>query len=77
MLTFGRLKIKHLKLLPPDFIAQAKDGNMNLAMLVPLIAGIANISESEAGEIDLTDLSLIMDEIKDFFGDFLTATGKN
>lgn len=76
-LTFTRFQIKHLKLLPTDFVGKAKDGIVEPAGLVSLIAGLANISLSEAEEIDMSDFVLIMESIQDFFGSFLTGTGKS
>jgi len=75
-LTFSRFKTKHLKLLPSDFVGKAKDGVVEPAGLLPLIAGLAGLDIKEAEEIDMSDFVLIMEEIQDFFGGFLMGTGK-
>jgi hypothetical protein len=75
-LIFSRFKTKHLKLLPADFVGKAKDGYINPASLIPLIAGLAGITVQEAEEIDMSDLVVIMASIKDFFGSFLMGTGE-
>jgi hypothetical protein len=65
-LFIGRLKTKHLKLLPDDMEGA---GNMGRAkMVMPLIAAICGIDESTVGEIDLEDLDNICKELDGFFG---------
>jgi len=63
-LTFGRLKAKHLRLLPDDFME--KGGQLNAKDIIPLIAGIADIPESSADEIDFEDLMELAGEITSF-----------
>lgn len=75
VLTFGRLKTKHLKLLPDDFIASGGK-NVSAATIIPLIAGICNISVESAEEIDvMDDLTKIVEAMVSFLAPSL-ATGK-
>lgn len=72
-LKMGRLKLKHLRLLPADFVE--KEGKVAPAELIPLIAGIADISVEAADEIDMEDVEAIVDGLMVFLADFL-QTGK-
>ena len=72
-LKIGRLKLKHLRLLPNDF--SEKGGNVAPAELIPLIAGITDIPIEAADEIDLEDIEAIMDGLMPFLETFL-QTGK-
>ena len=72
-IRIGRLKAKHLKLFPENFM-EGK-GNLNPADMIPLIAGIANIPESAADEIDIEDMSEVAEALQDFLGKSL-ETGK-
>ncbi len=63
-LRLGRLKAKHLRLLPDDFME--KGGKISAAAMIPLIAGLANIPESAADEIDIEDLTAISEALGDF-----------
>lgn len=78
-LTLGRLKAKHLKLLPKEFFEGDEEGEKKLSPheVIPLIAALANIPEDTAGEIDLID---DLTPIAEALGDFLQKsleTGKN
>ncbi len=65
-LFIGRLKVKHLKLLPDDM---ENAGGMGRAkMVMPLIAAICGIDEAAVGEIDIEDLDVICKELDGFFG---------
>ena len=68
-LRLGRLKAKHLRLLPKDFAE--KEGKLEASAIIPLIAGLANISESSADEIDIEDLMKIADDLESFLEGFL------
>jgi len=72
-LKMGRLKLKHLRLLPEDFTE--KEGKVAPAELIPLIAGITDIPVESADEIDIEDIEPIVDELMIFLADFL-QTGK-
>lgn len=66
-LQIGRLKLKHLKLLPKDFVE--KEGKVSPDEIIPLIAGMANISEECAGEIDFDDIERVADTIMNFLAE--------
>lgn len=72
-LKIGRLKAKHLKALPKNFVE--KEGNVEPAELIPLIAAIADIPESSADELDVEDLMVLAEGLEDFLGESL-KTGK-
>ncbi len=72
-LRIGRLKAKHLKALPKGFVA--REGEIEPAELIPLIASIADIPESSAEEMDLEDLLVFAEELEDFLESAL-QTGK-
>ena len=72
-LTFGRLKVKHLKALPESFMED--EGDMSPSDIIPLIAGLANIPEYSADEIDMEDLTEVAKALQDFLGKSL-KTGK-
>lgn len=63
-LTFGRIKAKHMKLLPSSFLEQK--GNITPWEIIPFIAGLADIPESSADEIDLEDLEKVAEGIESF-----------
>lgn len=71
----GRFKVKHLKLLPKDFMNKSKKGEIDPSLLCPLIAGLSNLTDKEVGEIDIVDLEKIIGVLEDFFGSTL-ETGK-
>ncbi len=68
-LSMGRFKVKHLKDLPKEFLeAITKGGAKALGLeqiktLIPLLASLMEISESEMGEVDVTDLTLIAEKM--------------
>lgn len=64
--SLGRLKTKHLKLLPPDF--SEKDGIIEPVALIPLIAALTDLDVSLVEEIDIVDLMKISGEFNVFFG---------
>lgn len=72
-LTFGRVKSKHLKLLPDSFYES--DGKIAPREIIPLIAGLADIPMESADEIDLDDLGVIGEKLESFFEKSL-ATGE-
>ncbi len=74
-LRLGRMKAKHLKLLPEDF-SKNEGLNMSPAAVIPLIAGLADIPESSADEIDIADLMSIAEDMESFLSEFL-ETGKS
>jgi len=64
VLKMRRVKLKHLRLLPKDFVEN--EGKVAPAELIPLIAGIADIPVSAADEIDLEDLEEIVNGLMFF-----------
>ena len=65
VLQLQRLKAKHLKLLPKGF--GIGEGKIEPSEIIPLIAGLANISMESAGEIDVVeDLTAIAEELESF-----------
>jgi len=68
-LKMGRLKLKHLRLLPKDFAE--REGKVDPAELIPLIAGIADISIESADEIDVDDIEGIAEKLLSFLAESL------
>ncbi len=63
-LEMGRFKAKHLKLLPDSFMED--QGKINPKDIIPLIAGLAEIPESAADEIDMEDLMGVAESLQGF-----------
>lgn len=61
-LKFTRLKTKHLKLLPESLFEKG-GAELKVNEVIPLIGGLANISDEIMGEVDLIDLTSITKEI--------------
>ncbi len=79
-LTFGRIKAKHLGLFPKGLMntKEGEKASFEPKEIVPLIAGLAGISNEEAGEIDFTDLLKIIEIFEDLMGKSLSLkTGKS
>lgn len=75
-LKFTRLKSKHLKLMP-DSLFEKGGAKLKVSEVLPLIAGLANITDEVMGEIDLVDLIKITGEILPvFLSDFQSAEKK-
>lgn len=82
----GRIKTKHLKMLPKSFMGEAlkaqKEGNtdnVNIEIIdfLPLIAGITNLSENIIDELDFVDLQEILQEVTDLVGELdIPQTGE-
>jgi hypothetical protein len=64
-IEIGRLKNKHLKMLPKDFIENS--GKISPAKLSGVIAAIADVSIEVADEIDIEDTYKIIEEMESFF----------
>lgn len=69
VLRIGRMKAKHLRLLPEDF--NLESGIVSPSAIIPLIAGLADIPESSADEIDAEDLVGIGKVLADFLSQSL------
>jgi hypothetical protein len=65
-LRLGRLKAKHLKLLPKGLTKE--NAKVEGKDLIPIIAGLANITVTEAGELDMVDLEKIAEKFEDITG---------
>ena len=75
-LTMGRLKVKHLKLLPDGFMESEENAKkINPLEFIPIIAGLTNIPVQSAEEIDVDDLFSIVETLVDFL-DIAPETGK-
>jgi hypothetical protein len=66
ILKIGRIKTKHLKLLPDDIVnmSSGEENKFNLktvSNLMPLFASLAGIEVEEAEEIDVADLEAVSD----------------
>lgn len=72
-LRLGRLKAKHLRLLPEEFMES--EGSLSPADVIPLVAGLTGIPESSADEIDMEDLTEVADAMQSFF-EVSLGTGK-
>jgi len=72
-LRFGRLKAKHLRSLPENFMERG--GNLEPQDVIPLIASLADIPVDSADEIDIDDLLKVAAKLESFFGASL-KTGK-
>jgi len=72
-LELGRLKAKHLRLLPEDFMKN--DGILSPKDILPLLAGLSNLPESSIDEIDMEDLSEVAEALQVFLETSL-ETGK-
>lgn len=68
-LILGRLKAKHLKLLPDGF--GSDEGSISAQDAIPLIAGMADIPIESAEEIDMEDLITISNEMSSFLSESL------
>jgi hypothetical protein len=69
-ITFGRLKVKHLKAMPEKMMDPNRDedaARLTAVELIPIIAVMAGLTENQAGEIDIEDLEKISEVIADFF----------
>jgi hypothetical protein len=65
-LTIGRLKAKHLRALPSGFGTEGS--TLDAVVMIPLIAGLAELPESSIDEMDLGDLLIVAEELGDFLG---------
>jgi len=74
-LKIGRFKTKHFKLLPDDF--EESGGKIKPAELIPLVAGLANISIEAAGEIDFEDIEEVAEALQSFLEKSGSEIGKS
>ena len=76
-IELGRLKTKHLKLLPKGFTKMADKGEIEPTALLPIIAGVTGLPEESVDEIDFEDLFIIADKINELLEVPQTTTGGN
>lgn len=65
-LSLGRIKAKHLKLIPQIVFESAASGsskNIEPSALIPLIAGIADLPVTTIEELDFADLISVVEEV--------------
>lgn len=74
-IVLGRIKAKHLKLLPKGAFDNDEDINLNPNEMLPLIAGMSNLPLETVEEIDAEDLGEIGEALSDFLSQSL-GTGK-
>lgn len=60
-----RLKAKHLDKLPPD-LQEKKLKGQHASVLLPILSCMAEIPENVLGELDLSDLTVLAQEIESF-----------
>ncbi len=63
VLNFGRLKAKHIKLLPESIFDSENAKSMNPSDMLPLIAGLTNVPLESIEELDMSDLIHIGGEV--------------
>jgi hypothetical protein len=74
-LSLGRLKAKHLKLMP-DSIFESDGKSVKPHEVIPLIAGLADIPIESVEEMDVSDLMKVGEALGSFLSDSL-QTGNN
>jgi hypothetical protein len=72
-LQVGRLKAKHLRALPSSFVE--REGKVEPAELIPLIAALVDLPESSIDEMDIEDLATFAENLENFLERSL-ITGK-
>ena len=75
-LTIGRLKAKHMKLMPESAFLPDGEAVLNPTELLPLIGALCSLSEEQTGEIDVVDLKGISAALTDFLADSQPAESK-
>lgn len=67
-ITFSEdLKLKHIKHLPLNFSERHDNGELTFEILIPVVAGLANIPVKALEELNYEDIDIISEGIKDFF----------
>jgi hypothetical protein len=66
-LSFRRVKAKDLMDVPPDLFSGG--GQRSPVDFLPLLAAMSGLSEEEIGELDLADLTQIIEGVAPFFGE--------
>ena len=66
--TFSEnLKLKHIKHLPVNFSEKYDNGEITFEILMPIVAGLANMPVKALEELDYKDIDIISEGMKDFF----------
>ena len=73
-LSFGRVKAKHLKLLPKSLFREGGVDNMAPHEMFPLIAALAGVPKKSIEEIDIDDLDPIIEGAIKLMGKFQSQT---
>lgn len=75
ILTLGRFKAKHLKLLPEGFMGNEGE-NVKPHEMIPIIAGLADLSVETVEELDFVDLITITNGLESFLSESQAAGEK-
>jgi len=76
-LTFSRPKTKHLRHLPKEVLLGTVD-KVNPVELLPFIAAVTGLQDAEADEIDLEDLTAVVEKVGELLGKSLSQqTGES
>lgn len=74
-IEIGRLKGKHLQLLPASLFSFSSEKKINPDEMIPFLMVITGLDEISCGELDLEDIIVIVEEMSHFFGFFRQVTG--
>jgi len=69
----GRLKGKHLKMLPESLFTSEK--NIKPGEMIPFLMAITGLDEKTCNDVDFEDIVSIVEEMSSFFGLFRKETG--
>lgn len=67
-LSLGRMKAKHLKLLPKNF-SKNNGKEIDASELLPLIAGLADMELKSIEELDMEDLQNVSEKVAEVMGE--------
>lgn len=62
-LTFQRLKLKHMRLLPEKVFKSKKNADLTIDEILPLITGLTGLTEEQVDDIDVMDIEAIAEMI--------------
>lgn len=75
-IRLGRLKAKHMRLLPQDFMQRGENATISPAEMLPIISSLSGIPIESIDEIDIEDLIVIGQELESFFAGQSPRTGR-